>query len=286
MVTSKQKFGIYCSIPGFVVLIGVILFPTIYNLVTSFTRYDNFSPVVFNGLRNYRALFRSRDFYTSWRVSLVYSLGVTTISVVMGIILATCLSKIKKGSAVFRTIVILPWAAPLVVSGLMWKWILSNNLGIVNYLLSLIGIGPVDFLVNPNLEILSGIIGTSWAYIPFATILILASMESIPLELFEASKIDGADSIQAFWSITLGLIKKQILVAGLIVWMFTFRTPDMFVALTRGGPGKATYHAGIFLQDTIYKYLDFGRGAAIGVLIFLTLAIPSSIILYKGVLKE
>lgn len=275
-----------CSLPGFIVLLGIIVYPLAYNFVTSFMRYDNLSPVVFNGFKNYLAIFKSGDFYQSWKVSSIYSLGTTAAAVTTGIVLATSLSRVRRFQSLFRTMVILPWAAPLVVSGLIWKWILSTDLGVANYLLGLLGIGKVKFLVTPTLAVLSGIAGTTWAYIPFTTILILASFETIPDPLYEAADIDGATSVQKFWHIRLALAARQILVTALIVFMFTFRTPDMFVSLTGGGPGKATYHAGIYLKNTIYQYLNFGHGAAIGVLLFVTIAVPASIILYKGLLKK
>lgn len=212
-------------------------------------------------------------------------MATTGLTLALGLIIAHSLHRIKKGETVFRTLVILPWAAPLVISGLMWKWMLSKELGIINYLLLLLGLSHknIGFLLNPTLAMVSGILTTTWCYIPFMTVLLFAGLESIPLELYEVAEIDGADLLQKFWYISLSLNKHQILIASLIVWMFTFRTPDVFVSLTGGGPAKFTYHAGLFLRDLIYQYLNFGRGGTISILLFLTIMVPVLPILFYAI---
>lgn len=279
---SRRSFGIYCSIPGLIALAALIFYPVAYNVYVSILRYDHIFPVVFNGLENYRWLFSSSDFYHSWRISAIYSVSTTALTLAFGLILAHSLHKITKGRTVFRTLVILPWAAPLVISGLMWRWMFSKDMGVINYLLFLLGVSDknIGFLLKPNLAMISGVFTTAWCYIPFMTVLLSAGLESIPPELYEVAQIDGADSLQRFRHISLALNKPQILIASLIIWMFTFRTPDVFVSLTRGGPGKYTYHAGLFLRDVIFKFLNFGHGGAISVVLALTILIPAIPVLF------
>jgi multiple sugar transport system permease protein len=280
----KQKFGMLCSLPGLIVILIIIFFPLAYNVCISFTRYNLITPIAFNGLDNYTYLFTSFDFYNSWFISFLYSMGTTILALLVGILLAHSLSSIKKFSTLFRTIAILPWAAPVVISGLMWKWLLSKDLGIVNYIFRALGItqNNIGFLVESNPALLSGVVAAAWAYIPFMTVMLLAGLETISPELYEAAEIDGADSLQQFWHISIPLNKGQIMIASLTVWMFTFRTPDLFVSLTTGGPGKSTYHIGILLQDLIYRYMNFGRGAALGIILFITTSIPALIILSRS----
>ena len=287
MRMSNARFGFLCSVPGLIGLFAFIFYPLMYSTYISLLRYDIIHPIVFRGLRNYGWIFSSSDFYLSWRISTTYSLGSTSLTLSLGLILAHSLHRITRGSTVFRTLSILPWAAPLVISGLMWRWILSKDLGIINYLLRSLGLinENIGFLLHPSLGIISGICASSWCYMPFMTIILLAGLESIPESLYEAAEIDGADQLQKFWYISLPMNKHQILIGCLIILMFTFRTPDIFFSLTEGGPAKFTYHAGLFLFDLIYRYHYFGRAGALSIVLFLTVLGFTLPLLYYGIVK-
>ncbi|QPM66824.1 carbohydrate ABC transporter permease [Atribacter laminatus] len=278
---SNKKFGIYCSLPGLLIIVALILYPVIYNLYISLLRYDFITPITYNGIANYKWALNSKDFYNSWKISTLYSLGSAGFTLLFSLMVAHSLRGIRRAKSIFRTLSILPWAAPLIVSGFMWRWIFSKETGILNYLLILFGLTNenIGFLVNPALAMFCGIMTTTWSYIPFMTVLLLAGLESISDELYEAAKIDGADAIQRFWYISLSLNKQNIVIALLIIWMYTFRTPDVFVSLTGGGPGKATYHAGQLLWDYVYRFLNFGRAGAISILLTITIIIPSYFVL-------
>jgi len=287
MRISNARFGFLCSVPGLIALSSFILYPLMYCIYTSFLRYDIIHPVVFRGFKNYGWIFSSSDFYLSWKVSTIYSLGSTGMTLGLGLILAHSLHRITKGRTILRTLSILSWAAPLVISGLMWRWMLSKDVGVINYLLRYLGLTHenIGFLSQPPLGIISGILASSWCYTPFMTIILLAGLEGIPESLYEAASIDGADQLQKFWHISLPLNRHQVLIGSLIILMFTFRTPDIFFALTQGGPAKFTYHAGLFLFDLIYKYHVFGRAGALSILLFLSILAFTLPVLYYGILK-
>ena len=285
---SNRTFGIICTVPGLVALLAFILYPIGYNVVVSFLRYNNILPTVFVGVDNYLWLFTAEDFFISWRVSAIYSIGSASLAFFVGLILAHSLNRINKTwKPFFRTLVILPWAVPLILSGLMWKWIFNKDIGLLNYILSSLHLieSNIPFLSDPNLAMLSGIIATAYVHIPFVTILIHAGLQSISPELYEVAQIDGADEFQKFWHITIPLNKTPMLFSFLIIWMFTFRTPDVFFSLTHGGPGKATYHSGLFLMNTIYRHLEFGHGAAISMSLFLTVVVVIIPGIYFGVIR-
>jgi multiple sugar transport system permease protein len=202
--------------------------------------------------------------------------------------MAHSLRRIKWLKGLFRTLLILPWIAPLVVSGLIWRWLFDKDMGLINYLLLVTRLiqRSIPFLSASNSAMVSGIIASSWCYIPFLLVLIMAGLESVPEELYEAARMDGANNLQQFWHISLALNRSQMIIAYLVVLMFTFRTPDTFFSLTAGGPAKATYHTGIFLMETIYRYLNFGHAAAISVIVLLIcfgFAFPG---LYFGILRR
>jgi len=282
MKISKKKVGILYTLPGLITLVVLIFYPVWYNVYTSFLRYDNIHPIAFCGLENYKWIFTSEDFYNSWKVSTLYSAGTTGLSVVMGLILAHSLSVISRGRAVFRLLCMISWTVPLVIAAFMWKWMLDTDLGIINYLLVSSGMinENIRFLTTPNLAIICGIITAGFSQIPFMTVLLLAGLESVPSDLYEAAALDGADHLHKFWYISLPLTRPQLLMGIIIIAMGTFRTPDVFYALTKGGPGKATYHAGLFLMDTIYNFARFGRAATIGVVLSITIAAFVSPLLY------
>jgi multiple sugar transport system permease protein len=284
MATSRKQtssrltdsgFGILCTVPGLIVLLALVAYPIGYNIILSFMSYKQLVFAGFVGFRNYAWFFSSKNFHLSWRISALYSTGSAGLAFLAGMILAHCLSAVRRGRAVFRTLVILSWAIPPVLSGLIWKWIMNKDMGLTNYVLSFFSIikSNIPFLADTKLAILSAMVATAYVYIPFMTVFINAGLETIPPELYEVASIDGADEFHKFFYISVPLNKKQMLFSFIVVWMFTFRTPDVIFALTRGGPGKATYHAGLFLVDLIYSYIDFGRAAVVSVMLFLSVGL-------------
>jgi multiple sugar transport system permease protein len=253
-----------------IIVVLWVFFPAFLLFQTSFLRYDNRSPVVFDGLQNYVQLFEDRLFPMSLRRISIFSAGTTALTFAGGLLLALALSRITKGSDLFRALMIVPWAVPAVVSGIIWKWIFNPDFGVVSDLLMKIGLieTPLSIYGNPNLAMMGVIIADSWTRIPFMGIILLAALLSIPQELHEAAKVDGADALARFRYISLPLIKQPALVGLLITIMFSFRTIDIIIPLTAGGPGKATYVFGYYIWDQIIKTLNFGRAAAGGVVLF------------------
>ena len=270
MKLSDRMYGFLLNLPGLIIVVLWVLFPAFLLFQTSFLRYDNRSPVVFDGLQNYVQLFEDRLFPMSLRRISIFSAGTTALTFAGGLLLALALSRITKGSDLFRALMIVPWAVPAVVSGIIWKWIFNPDFGVVSDLLMKIGLieTPLSIYGNPNLAMMGVIIADSWTRIPFMGIILLAALISIPQELHEAAKVDGADALARFRYISLPLIKQPALVGLLITIMFSFRTIDIIIPLTAGGPGKATYVFGYYIWDQIIKTLNFGRAAAGGVVLF------------------
>lgn len=270
MKLSDRMYGFLLNLPGLIIVVLWVLFPAFLLFQTSFLRYDNRSPVVFDGLQNYVQLFEDRLFPMSLRRISIFSAGTTALTFAGGLLLALALSRITKGSDLFRALMIVPWAVPAVVSGIIWKWIFNPDFGVVSDLLMKIGLieTPLSIYGNPNLAMMGVIIADSWTRIPFMGIILLAALLSIPQELHEAAKVDGADALARFRYISLPLIKQPALVGLLITIMFSFRTIDIIIPLTAGGPGKATYVFGYYIWDQIIKTLNFGRAAAGGVVLF------------------
>ena len=177
---------------------------------------------------------------------------------------------------------ILPWAVPAVVSGIIWKWMFSPDFGVISDLLMKIGIidKPLNMYSTPSLAMIGIIVADSWTRIPFMGIILLAALVGIPQELYEAAKVDGAGAGQRFFYISLPLIKGPALVGLLITTMFSFRTIDIIIPLTGGGPGRATYVIGYYIWDQIVKSFNFGVAAAGGIMLLLMIVGITSVFIY------
>lgn len=282
MRLSDRRYGFLLNLPGLIIVVFWVFFPAFLLFQTSFLRYDNMSSIVFNGLQNYAHVFKDRLFLISLRRISIFCVGTTALTFVGGLLLALALSRITKGSGIFRALMILPWAVPAVVSGIIWKWMFSPDFGVVSDLLMKVGLigTPLSIYGSPGLAMLGVIIADSWTRIPFMGIILLAALMSIPQELHEAAKMDGADALARFRHISLPLIKQPALVGLLITVMFSFRTIDIIIPLTAGGPGRATYVFGYYIWDQIIKTLNFGRAAAAGVVLFGITSTIAAIFIY------
>lgn len=287
MRISDSKYGIILSTPGLLIIIALIIFPVITLFVTSFLRYTSFHPVTFWGLKNFKYIFNDRLFWLGLRKTVVYTVGVTGLTFCGGMLIALALSNITKGSGFFRSLVMFPWAVPLVISGFIWKWIFNPNVGIFSDILMKLGLRdePLSVFSSAALAMVGCIIADAWVRMPFMCIFILAGIEGIQVELYEAAKIDGADSISSFRYITLPLIKGMALVGLLITSMFTFRTIDVIFSMTEGGPARATYVLGLYIIDQLWRRVNYGTASAAGVIMFLIILVFATFYVYQ-IFKE
>lgn len=281
MRINNRRYGFLLNLPGLLIVIFWVLFPAFLLFYTSFLRYDNVHPVVFQGLANYKKVLNDRLFWISLEKIAIFSIGSTALTFFGGLVLALSLSGIVRGGGLLRSLMIVPWAVPAVISGIIWKWMFSPDFGVVNDLLMKIGLikTPLSIYGNPDLAMAGVIIADSWTRIPFMGIILLAALLSIPSILHEAAKVDGAGALSRFFSIDLPLIKGPLLVGLLITTIFSFRTIDIIIPLTAGGPGRATYVFGYYIWDQITKTLNFGSGAA-GVILFLLTAAITVVFIY------
>ncbi len=282
MRLSDRWYGFLLNLPGLVIVLLWVLFPAFLLIYTSFLRYDNVNPIVFNGLGNYIALFKHRLFLLSLKKVAVFCVGTTVLTLFGGMALALAIVRITKGSGFFRSLMILPWAVPAVVSGIIWKWMFSPDFGVISDLLMKIGLikAPLSIYGNFDMAMAGIIIADSWTRIPFMSIILLAALMSISQELYEAAKVDGAGALGRFAFISLPLIKGPAMVGLLITTMFSFRTIDIIIPLTAGGPGRATYVFGYFIWDQIIKTLNFGMAAAAGMVLFFITSLIACVFVY------
>ena len=284
MKLRDSGYGVALSVPGLVILLLWVLIPFSYVFYISFLRYDNMSPVIPTGLANYREVLEDPSFPIILIRTFIFSFGSTGLTLLISVILAVCLNRIVKGSAFFRSLVVMPWAVPLILSGFLWAWMFHPSFGPISDLLMKVKLisEPLNIYKKPSTAMAGVIIADAWRRIPFLTIITLAGFQSIPPNLYEAAKVDGADSFHTFRYVSLPLASRPMLIGTLITLMFSFRSIDVIYSMTPGGGyAKSTYVLGAYLFDYMYEFLNFGLAASASViLIILTFAIGAFFIYY------
>jgi len=272
---------------GPTVLISAVLvaFPTVYMLYTSFQNRIAFrSDVSFAGLGNYRSIILSSEFGQSLLTTTVFVMVSVVISLVLGLILALILNEPIRGKGIIRTLLIIPAVIPPVAAGFTWKFLLNRDVGLLGgYLFPMLGVEKA-FLAVPHLALGSVIMADIWCQAPLMFLILLAGLQSMPHEVFEAARIDGASPIQVFRRITLPLLKPVLGIAVIMRFIFAFTTFDVIFTMTRGGPGIATQNLPLLGWKTGFMYYNTGQASALAI-IMLFVTVLLSKVLAKAVQK-
>jgi multiple sugar transport system permease protein len=233
----------------------------------------------FSGLSNYQRMLGDGRFWQSLYNTSVFTVISVILELILGLGVALILNKSFFGRGVVRTIAILPWALPTAIMGLAWAWIFNDQYGVVNDIFTRLGLinTGINWLGTPSLAMTALIIADVWKTTPFISIILLAGLQSIPEDLYEAHKMDGASPWQSFFQITLPLLMPQILIALLFRFAQSFGIFDLVQVMTGGGPAGTTETVSIYIYSTVMRYLDFGYGAALVVVTFLLLVLAVAI---------
>lgn len=283
-----EKFSPYGFVlPSLLVIILFTIYPVLYAIRISAYQYvltkPNSHPFI--GLKNFTDVVTSYYFKTALINTAIYTAAAVIGVIIFGLIVGSLLnSKIRSVNAL-KIIILLPWAIPAVVAGLMWKWILNSDFGIFNGLLYSLGLikSYIPFLADPTLAKISLVMAHVWKEGPLAAIFILAGLQLIPDELYEAARIDGGAGLRLFRHITLPLLRPILLVVLVYETMTAILTFDIVYVLTGGGPGDSTALISWFAYSEIYKFLNLGGGVALSIIIALITLVL--IILYMRALK-
>lgn len=271
----EQKTGWLMVTPAFLILLVIFAYPILRSFWLSlFTKNlgTKLKPI-FSGLDNYgRMMGDSRFWQTLWN-TIIFTSSSVVLELVLGMAIALILHQAYKGRSLVRTVALLPWALPTALIGLAWTWIFNDQFGVWNDILIRLGIiqTGVSWLGNPITAMMAVIAADVWKTTPFISILLLAGLQSIPIELYEAYAIDGATAWQSFTKITLPLLMPQIVIVLLFRFAGAFGVFDLIQVMTGGGPGGATEVVSLYIYSTVMRYLDFGYGASLVVVTFLFL---------------
>ncbi|WP_373527054.1 carbohydrate ABC transporter permease [Nostoc sp.] len=273
--SREQQTAWILLTPALLLLLFVFAYPILRAFWLSvFTRNlgTELQPV-FSGLENYVRMAGDGRFWQSLWATTVFTTASVISELLLGLGVALVLNQAFFGRGIVRTIAIIPWALPTSLIGLAWAWIFNDQFGVVNDILRRLGLieTGINWLGDPTLAMIAVVFADVWKTTPFIGILLLAGLQSISKDLYEAYSVDGATPWRSFRNITLPLLLPQILIAVLFRFAQAFGIFDLIAVMTGGGPGGATEVVSLYIYSTVMRYLDFGYGAALVVVTFLIL---------------
>lgn len=273
---KQEQVGWLFLLPTLFVLACVGLYPLVRTFYVSFTdtRLASQNTPHFVGVQNYVKLVHDGDFWDSVGHTVLFTVASVSIELVLGLAIALLLQSAFHGRGVVRAAMLIPWALPTVVSAKIWSYMLVDNYGVVNDLLlnklHLINT-KIAWLARPGLAMASIVAVDVWKTTPFMTLVLLAGMQTIPIQLYEASQVDGASRWQRLWAVTMPLLKPTILVALIFRTLDTLRVFDVIWILTRGQ--FATDSMATYNYRHMIDFRKLGYGSAVSVMIFVLISI-------------
>jgi len=258
------------TFPALIIILVMLIYPIFRGIIISFFDPPGLMPGFgeFVGLENYSRLLQDSNFWISLRTTLIYTICCLVGAVGTGLITALLLNSKFKGRGIARVLMTAPWAIPEVAAVMIWVFMLDPNYGVVNYLMSQAGIigEYVRWLNQIDTALPTVLFVTIWKIFPFSSIVLLTALQSVPEELYEVAKIDGANLFQTFWNITILSIRPTLMLLSLLVTIWSFKRFSIIWLMTQGGPMRRTESLVVMVYRTAFKFFDTGYAAAIGVL--------------------
>lgn len=277
IASRERSFALWLFVPAFAVLVVSTTFPLVYLAWNSFNRIDLAMPwnSGFAGVENYAKMLADPRFWNSLQLTFVYTATTVVLQVLVGLGLALLVLQIPRGQGALRVAAIIPIVLAPVVVGLFWRTlVLAPDFGVVDFVTRALGLGSHNWLGDPQLALAAVIAIHTWQWTPFAFLVLLASLASLPPDIFEAARIDRAGAWQRFRHITLPLIRPAIVIVVIMRMMVALSAFAAIFAATGGGPGTATEILNLYAYRTSFSEFNFGYGAALAmVLLALTLVV-------------
>lgn len=270
----QKKLAPYLFIlPNTIIFLIFVIVPSIYGIIYSFTDFDGLSKPNFVGLGNYINILSNPDFWSVFERTLIYVILVVPLIYLFSLLIAMLLSKEFKFKGLFRAVIYWPSMISFIIIGLTWKWIFSESGGILNYILVLLKLHPVEWFTNPINANITIILATLWSRIGFYMVIFIAGLKNIPKNYYEAASIDGANKFQMFRNITLPLLKPTSFLVIILAMIEAFKAYPLVLSLTDGGPGNATTYIVQYIYQFGFQKSELGYASAMSVILFLILGI-------------
>ena len=275
---AKLKYFLW---PAIIIPLFAGIIPYFTGIGLSFTNWKlAFRNIQFIGFSNYIEIFSNPDFWSAVKITIIFSGLALLIEMLVGFLIGWLLSVDLKGQAFFRSIILIPLMIAPVLSALMWKLMLPQH-GVINYLLSLIGIEGASWLSNPSTALMALVWIDCYISIPFVAVIILAGFQSLPKEPYEAAAVDGASKLFVFRRITLPLITPLILLAFIFRFILSLKTFDIIYATTGGGPGNLTTNLHLFAYINTFKYGQAAKSTTVVLILFLIIFLVSNYLIKR-----
>jgi multiple sugar transport system permease protein len=260
--------------PAVLFLLFTSVYPLLYSLRLSFYSWNMTVPnsrPVWIGLDNYTHLFRDANFLASVRVTLIFVVASVTVEFLLGMALALLATSSLRAMGLIRTVLLIPLMMTPVVVGVLWRTLYHTTYGAVNFFLNLVGIASQPFVGDPKQALASVIVVEIWQQLPVVVFILAAGIQSLPVDLYKAARVDGASAWQIFREITLPLLRPVILVVLLLRIMDAFRVFDIIWTLTFGGPGRTTEVLSMLIYKTGLQFFQIGQASAMSWLFLLVI---------------
>lgn len=283
----ENKTAYLLLLPSALAFAALVIFPLVSTVAGAFAKTDAVGRITqFGTLVNFQELLRDQYMPGIVRQTFVFAFGTVALTVLFSFPLALILNQRFPGAAAARALLLLPWAAPLAITSMTWRWIFHDQLGALNYLLHLLGITQqnIGWLSQANLAFPAVMFVEVWSSIPFMTITFLAGLQSIPPHIYDAAKMDGASPWRELWDMTIPQMKKVFMIVTLLSVIWAFRSFTVIWTITQGNPFYRTDISVTYLYKLAFKNLSFGQGFALAFATFLLLVVFS--ILYTRVLRS
>lgn len=253
-------------LPVIIPVVVLSLVPLLQGIYYGFTDYQLGSPPVFNGLDNYRYMLQDHYFWRSFQVGFIWTVTVTGAQLVLGLLLAVLLNTRVRFSGLYGLLILVPWAMPPVIRGVVWRQMFDPDTGAVNFVLSALGIiqTPVNWLTSYQFAIPAVIVAGIWGELPKTAVFLYAGLQTIPKDFYESAQLDGAGAWTRFRHITLPLLKPVLAVVLSLNFIWNFNSFGLVWVLTQGGPGGLTRLPMLAAYEEAFRYGFVGYAAAIG----------------------
>ncbi|MGW4403355.1 carbohydrate ABC transporter permease [Nonomuraea sp. NPDC004702] len=268
--------------PALLLLAGMLLYPILYTAWVSVSDFDlaSFQPSGWVGWRHYEAVLRDPGFLDSLRVTGVYLVIALPLQMVLGFAIAFLLNVAWRGRGVLRALFLIPMVVAPVVAGGVWRMLLDPLWGVVNYALGLVGVGPVEWIGDPTLAMVSLIVIDTWRWTPFVVLIASAGIMALPGDVYEAARSDGAGRWAILRRITLPLLVPVMAAAFVVRWLGAVKMFDIALAATRGGPGNSTNVINLYIYEKGFRSLEFGSASSMATIV-LVLTMLITFVLFR-----
>lgn len=276
---EKFKTGLFLF-PALFIYIIVVVFPTVYSLFLSFCDWNGLGAKKFVGLKNYIQLFTSDSvFYTALRNNIIWIILTICLTVLLALLLALVLNRSFRGRIVYRAIFYFPYMLSWIIVGIIWKWMYNPNFGLINQVLGMVGLDSLKgaYLSNTKMALYCVFIAALWQGLGQPMLYFLAGLQTLPNDILEAAKIDGAGKINLFFRVIVPMLKETFVIVLATQIIASMKVYDIVYVMTDGGPANSTQTLATYMYDQTFTYSNLGVGSAIAtvmVLIMMVVIVP------------